>query len=253
MSNNDTFSLHDECIKIVKNASNYITRSNSGKILKETRRDVKVIADEQLDKYLKEKLYILKPYNILSEESGIQESREDGNSYKWIIDPLDGSVNYSRNIPLNCISVGLWNGEDPVFGVIYDFNRDEVFSGIIGEGAWLNGQPISVGTVKSKDNAILCTGFPVDTEYTQSSLLPFIENIKDYKKIRMLGTAALSLAYVSCGRADVYEEKDIKIWDVAAGIAVLEAAGGSASYKYRDREKHMLHVIATNKYLKRLI
>ena len=253
MRNNDISLLHDECIKIVKDASNYITRSNSSRIVKETRRDVKIIADEQLDKYLKDKLYTLSPYNILSEESGIQESREDEKSYRWIIDPLDGSVNYSRNIPLNCIAVALWNGEVPVLGVIYDFNRDETFSGIVGEGAWLNGHPITVGSTKRKENAILCTGFPVDTEYTQASLLPFIENIKNYKKIRMFGTAALSLAYVSCGRTDAYEEKDIKIWDVAAGIAVLEAAGGSASYKYKNRKKYMLHVIATNKYLIKLM
>ena len=94
------------------------------------------------------------------------------------------------------------------------------------KGAWLNGQKISTNKVKEKSQAILATGFPVSTDFSKDALLDFVEDIRGYKKIRLLGSAALSLAYVACGRADVYKENNIKIWDVAAGLALVKAAGG---------------------------
>lgn len=211
-------------------------------------RDVKILADRRLESIIVKRLLKESPYPILSEESGYLRGRSGDTAYRWIVDPLDGSLNFLRRIPLSCISIALWNGLEPILGVIYDFNREDSFLGIVGEGAWLNGKPIMVSKINKESKAVLCTGFPVSTDFSQKSLLDFIEDIREYKKIRLLGSAALSLAYVACGRADVYMENDIKIWDVAAGIALVKAAGGMVKYTPTGK-KNIYRVKASNQYL----
>ncbi len=211
-------------------------------------RDVKVLADKKLEAEIISQLSETSPYPVLSEESGIHEGKETNSEYRWIVDPLDGSLNFSRGIPINCISIAFWKGFEPVLGVIYDFNRNEIFSGIVGEGAWLNEKPIAVSNINETSKAVLCTGFPVSTDFSESSLLNFCHKIKDYKKVRLLGSAALSLAYVACGRADTYMENHIKLWDVAAGIAIVSGAGGKVDYAATDKE-NVLIVKADNQIL----
>lgn len=203
-------------------------------------KDVKVVADNRLEEFLIEQLSMQSGFPILSEESGLLEGRGIHSDYRWIIDPLDGSLNFSLGIPMYCISIALWEGMDPLLGVVYDFSRDECFTGLVGKGAWLNGTPIKVSEVTEKAKAVLCTGFPVNTNFSRESLLDFIEKIKKYKKIRLFGSAALSLAYVACGRADVYMENDIKIWDVAGGIALVKAAGGAIKMQPSIKENALL-------------
>lgn len=189
-------------------------------------RDVKILADDRIEAFVIKRLFDETAYSILSEESGLLRDRKDM-SYRWIIDPLDGSLNFSRGIPICCISIALWNGMEPLLGVVYDFNRDEMFCGIVGEGAWLNDIPITVSEIDEKSRAVLCTGFPVSTDFSSAKVLDFVKKIREYKKVRLLGSAALSLCYVACGRADSYQEDNIKIWDVAAGLAITKAAGGT--------------------------
>ena len=164
----------------------------------------------------------------------------------WIVDPLDGSLNFSRSIPLCCISIALWKEMEPLIGVVYDFNRDEMFTGLVGEGAWMNGKQINISNIKDKNNAILCTGFPVNTDFSDKALLDFVRDVQSYKKIRLLGSAALSLAYVASGRADVYHEKDIAIWDVAAGIAIVKASGGDVQFNPSKDENRLIVKAANN-------
>ena len=211
-------------------------------------RDVKILADRRLESIIVKRLLEESPYPILSEESGYLRGKSENTVYRWIVDPLDGSLNFSRGIPINCISIALWEGMEPLLGVVYDFNRDETFSGLVGEGAWLNSKPIIVSEITEKSKAVLCTGFPVSTDFSQKSLLDFIEVVREYKKIRLLGSAALSLAYVACGRVDVYMENDIKIWDVAAGIALVKAAGGMVKYTPTGK-KNIYRIKASNQYL----
>ena len=218
------------------------------RVEQEFARDVRVLADRRLESVIIRRLLEESSYPLLAEEAGFLEGSNKNTDYCWIIDPLDGSFNFSRDIPINCISISLWKGMNPLLGVIHDFNRDEIFSGLVGGGAWLNGNPITISKITEKSNAVLCTGFPVSTNFSEKSLHNFIENIKEYKKIRLLGSAALSLAYVACGRTDVYLENDIKIWDVAAGIAIVKAAGGVAEYTPTDRE-NIFRVKASNPYL----
>lgn len=214
----------------------------------EFQRDVKILADQELDRFIVEQLSKRSSFPVLSEESGNSLSSHSKNNYRWIVDPLDGSMNFSRAIPICCISIAFWQDMIPLIGVVYDFNRDELFTGIVGEGACLNDSPISISSTKNASNAILATGFPVSSNFSQETLFKFIENVKLYKKIRLLGSAALSLAYVACGRVDVYKEQDIKIWDVAAGIALVGAAGGMTQL-IPSNVKEIVSVHASNSNL----
>lgn len=212
----------------------------------ESGRDIKLQADRESEKIILDDLKEKSSYSILSEEDGYLERKENG--VVWIVDPLDGSLNYSRGIPLCCISVGLWKDGEPLLGVVYDFNRHELFTGVVGKGAWLNEKQMAVSLRGEKNRAVLCTGFPVNTNFSTDSLMTFTQKIKDYKKVRLLGSAALSLAYVAAGRADAYMENDIMIWDVAAGIALVKAAGGIVQYNATGRE-NTYKVRASNKNL----
>ena len=218
------------------------------KVEQDLERDVKVLADRGLESVIVKRLLEESQYPVLSEEAGFLGGSNKNTDYRWIVDPLDGSFNFSRGIPINCISIALWKGMEPLLGVVYDFNRDEIFSGLVDRGAWLNRTPIVTSEIAEKSKAVLCTGFPVSTDFSQKPLLDFVEKIREYKKIRLLGSAALSLAYVACGRADVYLENDIKIWDVAAGIALAKAAGGVVQYSHTGKD-NIFRVKASNQYL----
>jgi len=221
--------------------------NGSKKFETESRRDVKLKGDKHSEDAIIEYLHKEVVFPILSEERGyIGETTEGG--YIWIVDPIDGSFNFFRDIPLCCVSIGLWQNKSPVLGAVYDFNRNELFTGIVNEGAWLNGSDITPSNIKKKENAVLCTGFPVNTDFSIDGIGNFVFDIKAYKKVRLLGSAALSLAYVAAGRADAYYEKDIMLWDVAAGIAILSGAGGKIDIKKAQRD-NSFHVNASNGYL----
>lgn len=194
-------------------------KSSSGK-------DIKIKADQNLHFLIKKQLQRKSSYAIISEEDSFPNFDQSEKSMRWIIDPLDGSLNFHRQIPLCCVSIGLWEGMNPILGVIYDFMRKEMFIGAVGHGAWLNGKPLRVSPTSRKSDAILCTGFSVYGDFSKDSLVHLASKIRAYKRVRLLGSAALSLAYVACGRADVYEEKSIALWDVAAGAALVRSAGG---------------------------
>ncbi len=204
--------------------------------------DVKLRADKMSEALIIEQL---RPTGlaILSEEAGLIGSSLQG--LHWVVDPLDGTINYSRGIPLCCVSIGLWNDETPVCGVVYDPYREEMFSGIVGKGAWLNGEPLSVSRTLGKDQAILVSGFPARADLSEDSLRGFVENVKAYRKLRWLGSAALSLAYVGAGRADVYMEDNIMLWDIAGAAPVLLGAGGLFRAK-KSFAQYSLNVFASN-------
>jgi myo-inositol-1(or 4)-monophosphatase len=162
---------------------------------------------------------------ILSEEGGGDEGASfDGPM--WIIDPLDGTFNFIRGIPCCCVSIAYWMAGQPKFGVIYDFNNDEMYTGIIESGFKINNDSVSVSSVDSISKAALATGFPSSRDFSDKALSAFLKQVQQFKKIRMLGSAAMSLAYIASGRMEAYYEEDIWLWDVAAGLALLRAAGG---------------------------
>ena len=215
-------------------------KTNNQKVEKDLDRDVKIYADRKSEKAIINFLSAQTTFSILAEESGWKENKSD---YIWIIDPIDGSLNFSRDIPLSCISIALWKNNKPVLGVIFDFNHNNLYTGIVGKGAWLNGKEIKVNNINHFSDAILCTGFPVSTDFSAAGISEFVEEIRKYKKVRLLGTAALSLAFVACGKADAYKENNIKLWDVAAGLAIVKSAGGIIEYTTTVNDK-VLNVTA---------
>lgn len=188
--------------------------------------DVKLAADTNSERLVRERLAAT-ALPIFGEELGGDPALYDsaGTLY-WVVDPLDGTFNYQRGQPLTCVSIGLMRGNEPVLGVIYNFNADEMFSGFVGEGVFLNGKKIVPAWATEISQACLMTGFPALADKSPEALAPFIAEVGKFKKIRMIGTAALAVAYVAVGRADVYDERGTNLWDVAAGMALVRAAGG---------------------------
>jgi len=209
-------------------------------------REVKIRADRELNDLLFGELRNRSLFNIISEENRVNTIQE--NEYNWILDPLDGSFNYFRGIPIYCISLGLWKGLEPVLGVVYDLTQNDIYHGLIGYGAYKNKNQVKVSKVDNFSDAVLCTGFPVNYSYSKDNVINFVNNVQSYKKIRLFGSAAMSLSLLACGRVDAYIEDDIMIWDVAAGIAIVKAAGGQVNFT-NGRLNNSLIVRATNNFL----
>ncbi len=215
--------------------------------------DVKILADRISEELIVEQLRRGSNIKIFSEESGYVDGnngkgeKENKSELFWIIDPLDGSLNYHKNIPFCCVSIALYKGKNAILGVVYDFVHDELFNGIVGEGAWLNQHPINTSLVCEISDAVLGTGFPVNTDFSSGAVSNFVAQIQQYRKVRLLGSAAISLCFVACGRLDSYQEENIMFWDIAAGCALVESAGGKVHFDIKNEEIHdSVTVIANN-------
>jgi myo-inositol-1(or 4)-monophosphatase len=194
-------------------------------ILYEKGRDIKLDEDTLLHREITDRLSSLSGIRCLSEEDVASHMTLKGESY-WIVDPLDGSMNFCRGVPLYSVSVALWRDEKPVLGVVYDPARKESYC-VCDVMTTVEGHLIQVSQNRNIENAVLATGLPVLTDFSECGLTWLTRFAKRFKKIRMLGTAALSLAWVAAGKLDAYFERDIMIWDVAAGLALVEGAGGA--------------------------
>lgn len=163
--------------------------------------------------------------DILSEEAGRLVSG-NGDGLRWVVDPLDGTVNFMRGIAPCSVSLALCQGDVPVLGVIGEYPSGKIAWGGVGQGSFLSDIPIRVSTVADRPQAVICTGFPSRFEFGSEGMNWIASTLAPYAKVRMLGAASLSLLHVAKGAAEVYSERDIMIWDVAAGLAILEGAGG---------------------------
>ena len=162
---------------------------------------------------------------ILAEESGITE----GKGGIWIVDPLDGTTNFAHDYPKFAVSIGYMESNEIKFGVIYDPIMDELFYAERGEGAYLNGNKIKVSIIGNLQVSLLATGFTYDVKTTRRNVAEFNNFLLNAQGIRRDGSAALDLAYVAAGRLDGFWEYGLKPWDVAAGIVMVEEAGGRVS------------------------
>ncbi len=166
-------------------------------------------------------------HSILSEERGDLPGEGDG---CWFVDPLDGTLNYAHALPFFAVSIAYASGSRVRLGVIYDPLRDECFAAERGRGAWLNGQPIHVSAVSELRESLLVTGFPNEPSEIVAQNLRYYERFqRQTQGVRRLGSAALDLAYVACGRLDGFWEIRLNAWDVAAGGLLVEEAGGRAT------------------------
>ena len=149
---------------------------------------------------------------------------------------MDGTANYSRSIPISAVSICLMHNLEPLIGVIYDFNNSDMYEGSIVTSALLNDKQIKVSAVNQKDLGILITGLPNKTDYSDKNLLMMIRDFQSWRKVRMIGSAAMASVYVASGKADVYKEKKTYIWDIAAGAAIVKAAGGNVSISNQNSD-----------------
>ena len=200
-------------------------------IVSQQGRDIKLGEDRRSQDMIVARLAADSDFPVLAEESGWIGAPAAGDTPYWVVDPLDGSFNYRLGVPLCCTAVALCVGRDPVAGAIYDFNRDELFAGGSALGLSINGAP-SEPTAWSK--SVLATGFPVAADHSEAGMLEVVQRFDGWKKIRMIGSAALSLAWVAAGRFDGYVESGIRWWDVAAGLALVRGAGGAVTIEGED-------------------
>jgi myo-inositol-1(or 4)-monophosphatase len=179
-------------------------------------------------------------------EEGTSDKR--GERYNWVIDPLDGTTNYVHDIPCYCTSVALMDGEELVMGVIYEPNSNECFHALADQGAYLNGKPISVSHQPELIQSLLATGFPYDDFQREDDYFGILKEFtKKSRGLRRLGSAALDLAYVACGRFDGFYEYGLNPWDVAAGALIVKEAGGHVS-DFRGSKNYIFgeEIIADN-------
>jgi myo-inositol-1(or 4)-monophosphatase len=163
-------------------------------------------------------------HRILAEEGG--KGRGEDSPYRWIVDPLDGTTNFTHGFPAFCVSIGLEVEGRIVLGVVYDPIRRELFEAEASKGAFLNGQRIQVSKVPSLNKALLVTGFSYDRESRQRNLEHFERFVLASQGLRRTGSAALDLSYVAAGRVDGFWELRLSPWDVAAGSLIVTEAGG---------------------------
>lgn len=240
----DINSLLNIAAAAAKDAGTHLASFHNTRVDKEDGHDIKLRADKEAERVILDRL-IPTGITILSEECGLLPAGDS--NYYWIVDPLDGSLNYLRELPMCCVSIALWQGEEsPVFGVIYDFNHDKLYKGIVGKSATCNGALIHVSTTTEKSKSIITTGFPVYMSHDEEGLARFIRILQDYKKVRLFGSAAMSCAMVAQGSVETYHERNIAWWDVAAGVAITIAAGGRADIEILDKERHLLDVFLSN-------
>ncbi len=195
--------------------------------------DLVTVADRTVEKLIRSRLGEAFPTHGIYGEEGTRE-RLDG-EYRWYVDPLDGTTNFAHGFPQFCVSMGLEhrpegtkpNGDGTlVAGVIYDPMRDELFTAERGRGTQVNGKPAKVSRVATLSEALLATGFPSRKRHSSPNVHFYHEFTLRSHGVRRAGSAALDLAYVACGRMDGFWELNLNPWDTAAGILLVEEAGG---------------------------
>ena len=208
-------------------AGEFILKSKATnlKILLNEARDLKLQLDLDVENIIKDYISAHSDYSILGEETGLTDKLEE---HYWVIDPLDGTSNFLRGIPISCVSIALMHDLNPILGVIYDFNHEDLYFGHKESKAFINNQEIQVSSLSLKNESTLVTGIPAKTNYSDDEFSGLISTFQSWKKIRMIGSAAMAAVYVAAGKAETYQENGIFLWDIAAGAAIVNAAGGIA-------------------------
>ena len=206
--------------------------------------DIKLEVDVQTQNLIAEKLLRHFPEHALYGEEGIVGDQES--DYQWVVDPLDGTVNYFYGIPHFCVSIALRFRREIILGVIFDPIRDELWTTEKGQPALLNGKEFHVSARARLAEAVLSVGLSKTTA-TIDAGFPLLEQmVHRARKCRLLGSAALDLAYVACGRLDAYIEQGISLWDIAAGWILVENAGGRVELQPRSDAPDKFSIVASN-------
>ena len=184
-------------------------------------------------------------HSIISEEVGELIKPSD---YQWIIDPIDGTVNFAHGIPICCVSIGLMYNGQLLMGAVFNPMMDELFVAEKGQGATLNGQPIKVSVKSNFKTAFLVTGFPYNwPDGAEHPIKVFERLVLEGLPVRRLGSAAIDLCWVACGRFDGFWEYNLQPWDVAAGYLIVQEAGGRVTdFSGKEYDVFDKETLATN-------
>ena len=184
-------------------------------------------------------------HTVVAEESGVTPGTE---SFEWIIDPLDGTTNYAHGLPEFTVSIAFAHEGRLVFGLVLNPMAEELFCGMRGQGAVLNGRPIHVSSTQTLRESLLVTGFPYDLKPVIRPMMQRFERcLMAAQGVRRLGSAALDLCYVACGRFEGFWEQNLAPWDTAAGVVIAEEAGALVSdFSNGEYSIEKTEILATN-------
>src|SRR6202040_1092409 len=186
--------------------------------------DLVPIADRKSEILIRERIKGLWPsHDILGEEQGLVDT---GSEYRWYVDPLDGTTNFAHGFPVFCVSLGLEHKNRLIAGVVYDPTRDELFAAEQGSGAYLNQQRIQVSKTANLAECLVATGFPSHKRHKNPNIYFYHQITLRPHGVRRAGSAALDLCCVASGRFDGFWEFNLNPWDTAAGVLIVEEAGG---------------------------
>lgn len=194
--------------------------------------DINLVTEADLasEKLIIERIKSYHPkHSILAEESGNAVVYGDS-KWKWIIDPLDGTTNYAHGYPCFCVTLAVEHEGEIVIGVTYDPTRNELFAAEKGQGTTLNNKPVKVSAAENLGDSLICTGFPYDFKQKENFARHLTEFLLNSRGVRRDGSAAIDMAYVACGRFDGFWEEGLNAWDVAAGVLMINEAGGQVTY-----------------------
>ena len=222
-----------------------INQGKELKILHDADRDIKLQLDIDTENIIKKNISSQSEFPILGEETGFTD---DVGEFYWVVDPLDGTSNFLRDIPISCVSIALMQNLTPILGVIYDFNHDDLYYGHQQSKAFVNKSEIMVSYYSENSQSTLVTGIPAKTDYSDDEFKNMIDDFQHWKKVRMIGSAAMAAIYVAAGKAETYKENGIFLWDIAAGAAIVNAAGGIASITNIQAD-HRVDAKFTNQHL----
>jgi myo-inositol-1(or 4)-monophosphatase len=227
-----------------------------------TQHDIKLDLDVRSQKLIERTLRSAFPNFALLGEEGVAGKADA--DFRWVVDPIDGTVNFAYGIPHACVSIALQrrrsqkgpavyeDGYQTLVGVVYDPFCDEMWTGIINQPARLNGRPIRVSQRTKLREAIISIGFAKTRQTLEHTLPYFNQLVRRVRKVRIMGAAALALTYVANGRFDAYIERGIRLWDIAAGGLIVECAGGEF-WREAVGSDHKYRMIASNGRLRRTL
>jgi myo-inositol-1(or 4)-monophosphatase len=223
------------------------------KVREKARADLVTEADVASQHAIKKYLLTCFPtHAFLGEEDSVGKTIEETRPPQdapptWVVDPLDGTVNYVHDVPLYCVSIGLVVSGKPVVGVIYDPRAKELYTAATGHGACLNGSPMQVSRCEKIGDALVSTGFPANFDAQRRSFEAWKRISFHAQALRRSGSTALNLAYLACGRFDGYWAYDNYAWDVMAGVVLVREAGGFVTGVHGDEyDPFRMDITATN-------
>jgi myo-inositol-1(or 4)-monophosphatase len=240
----------DYLVNISKEAGAYIQNQMDKGLLIEHKGKIDLVthADKISQKIIIENIEKQFPGHSIIAEEGYEKSGKEG--YVWYIDPIDGTTNFVHGVPVFCISIALYKDSSPLFAVCYNPSTQETFYAEKGRGAFFNGKRIKVSTTRKLIDALVATGFPYKSENMQKVMDCFFNVISAVQGIRRFGSAALDLCYVACGRFDAFWEMELKPWDMAAGVLIIEEAGGIiTSVDGKEFDLNNGNIAASNKII----